>query len=57
LQEAGWEHGQMSCKMRELGVQLPPEAFDKFPDRISNVGHQGITRGQHDPVLNYTPCQ
>ena len=55
LQEARREHGQMSGKMREFGVQLAAEAFDKFPDRISYVGHQGITRGQHDPEANYTP--
>ena len=56
LQKARREHGQMSCQMREFGVQLAAEAFDKFPDRISYVGHQGITRGQHDPGSNYTPC-
>ena len=40
----------MSGQVRQFGVQLAAEAFDKFPDRISYVGHQGITRGQHDPV-------
>ena len=39
----------MCCKMRKFGVQLAAETFDKFPDRISNVGHQCVTRGQHDP--------
>jgi hypothetical protein len=53
LQKAGREHGQMSGKMRELRVQLAAEAFDKFPDRISYVGHQGITRRQHDPCELY----
>ena len=55
LQQARRKHGQMSGQMGQFGVQLAAEAFDKFPDRISYVGHQGITRGQHDPVVNYTP--
>ena len=45
----------MSGQVGQFGMQLAAEAFDKFPDRISYVGHQGITRGQHDPVVNYTP--
>ena len=46
----------MGCQVGEFGVQLAAEAFDKFPNRISYVGHQGITRGQHDSRSNYTPC-
>ena len=49
LQNARRKHGQMSRQMREFGVQLAAEVFDKFSDRISYVGHQGITRSQHDP--------
>jgi hypothetical protein len=55
LQEARREHGQMSGQVGQFGMQLAAEAFDKFPNRVSYVGHQGVTRGQHDPVVNYTP--
>jgi hypothetical protein len=24
-------------------MQVPPEVFDKFPDSIPHIGHQGIT--------------
>ena len=39
LQLAGREYGQMSGQMRQIGMQLLPEIFHKFPDSISHIGH------------------
>jgi hypothetical protein len=39
MQNAGGKHGQMSGEVRVLGMQLTPEVFDKFPDRISEVSY------------------
>jgi hypothetical protein len=50
LKDARRQHGQMSCKMRERGMQLAPEMFDKLSDWISQVSHQGVTRVRHHPV-------
>jgi hypothetical protein len=33
----------MSGQMRQIGMQLLPEVFHKFPDSIPYIGHQGIT--------------
>jgi len=55
VQDTGRKHGEMSGQVRVFGMQLAAEVFDEFPDRISQVSHQGITRCQHDPEINYTP--